>query len=431
MMPADPTGPEPARASPSPSAAAAAAEPACSPGRAPVAVIGAGIVGACVAWELRKRGHEVVLIDRDEPGRGASFGNSGAISPGSVAPLAMPGVLGSVPGMLLDPSAPLYLPPSYLVTAFPWLARFVAAARPERVRAIAAELAALHAGAIGNHLRLAAEIGAPELVIRAGHLHLYRDAAARAADEASWDLRRRHGVAFEALDRDGVLALEPAVGPAYAAGVFLADHATCTNPFRYVTRIVEAFVARGGRLVRDRLVSLEPAADGRWTCVGERARHPASQVVLAAGAWSLELLRTVGLHAPLETQRGYHVTFQVDRAPVSRTVVLTDRKIFLAPMETGLRAGGTVEFGGLAREPDYARADRLAAFTVEAFPSLARAPFTKWMGHRPCMPDTLPRVGPVDGRPGMWLAFGHGHLGLTDSANSAKVIAELMTPAAA
>jgi len=393
---------------------------------APIAVVGAGIVGACVAYELRKRGHDVALIDRDEPGRGASFGNSGAISPGSVVPLAMPSVLGSVPGMLLDPSAPLYVPPSYLITAFPWLARFVASARPERVRAISASLAVLHAGAIENHLRLAAEIGAPELIRRAGHLHLYRDRAARAADSASWDLRRRHGIVFEELDREGVLALEPGIGPAYQAGVFLADHATCTNPFRYVTRIVEAYVAAGGRLVRDSVSALEPAADGSWTCVGGQARHRASQVVLAAGAWSLALLRSVGLHAPLETQRGYHVSFETDRPPVSRTVVLTDRKVFMAPMETGLRAGGTVEFGGLQREPDYTRAERLAAFTIDAFPALAQVPYTKWMGHRPCMPDTLPRVGPVGTHPGLWLAFGHGHLGLTDSANTGKLLAELI-----
>jgi D-amino-acid dehydrogenase len=402
--------------------------PAGADRAAPIAVIGAGIVGACVAYELRKRGHQVALIDRDEPGRGASFGNSGAISPGSVVPLAMPNVLASVPGMLFDRSAPLYVPPSYLVTAFPWLARFVASARPERVRAISASLAVLHAGAIENHLRLAAEIGAPELVRRAGHLHLYRDAAARAADGASWDLRRRHGVVFEDLDREALLALEPQIGPSYQAGVFLADHATCTNPFRYVTKIVEAYVAVGGQLVRDRVSALEPAADGSWTCVGEQARHRVSQVVLAAGAWSLELLRSVGMNAPLESQRGYHVSFEVERPPVSRTVVLTDRKIFMAPMETGLRAGGTVEFGGLSREPDYARAEQLAAFTIEAFPTLAKAPYSKWMGHRPCMPDTLPKVGPVGEHPGLWLAFGHGHLGLTDSANTGKLLAELITP---
>lgn len=396
-------------------------------GGAPVVVIGAGIVGACVAYELRKRGMPVLLVDRDEPGRGASYGNSGAISPGSVVPLATPGVLGTVPGMLLDPGAPLYVPPSYLLKAFPWLARFVASARPERVREIAGKLAALHAGAIENHLRLSAEVGVPELVIRAGHLHLYRDEAARAADGASWALRREHGVAFELLDRSGIEALEPGIGAQYQAGVFLADHATCVNPFRYVTAIVRAFTDRGGRLQRERLVSIEPLSGGGWRCIGEQARIEASQVVLAAGAWSLSLLRGLGLDAPLETQRGYHVTFDVERQPVSRTVVLTDRKVFMAPMETGLRAGGTVEFGGLEREPDFGRAERLAAFAEEALPALVGRPRTPWMGHRPCMPDTLPRVGPVGERPGLWLAFGHGHLGLTDSANTGTLLASLMT----
>jgi D-amino-acid dehydrogenase len=396
-------------------------------GSAPVVVIGAGIVGACVAYALRKRGREVLLIDRDEPGRGASYGNAGAISPGSVVPLATPGVLASVPGMLTDPGAPLYVPPSYLVKAFPWLARFVASARPERVREIAGQLAALHAGAIENHLQLAAEVGVPELLIRAGHLHLYRDEAARRADDASWALRREHGVVFEVLDRGGIEALEPGLGPAYQVGVFLADHATCTNPFRYVTAIVRGFVERGGRLVRDRLTAITPTSEGRWQCVGEQARYAASDVVLAAGAWSLELLRGVGIDAPLETQRGYHVTFEVAQAPVSRTVVMTDRKVFMAPMETGLRAGGTVEFGGLQREPDYRRAERLAGFAREALPALADARYTSWMGHRPCMPDTLPRVGPVSAHPGLWLAFGHGHLGLTDSANTGALLASLMT----
>jgi D-amino-acid dehydrogenase len=97
-----------------------------------VVVIGAGIVGACIAHALGARGDRVVLVDRDEPGHGASFGNSGALSPGSVAPLAMPGVLSGVPSMLLDARGPLYLPPEYLPRALPWLARFVAAARPPR-----------------------------------------------------------------------------------------------------------------------------------------------------------------------------------------------------------------------------------------------------------------------------------------------------------
>ena len=174
-----------------------------------VAVVGAGIVGTCIAYELRKRGLDVTLIDRDEPGRGCSFGNSGAISPGSVAPLAMPGIMAAVPAMLRDPEGPLHLPLGYLLRATPWLLRFVAAARPSRVAAIADQLAALHRGAVARHLALAQEVGVPELILQRGHLHLYPDARAFAKDAAAWQLREAHGYRVERLDRTGILALEP------------------------------------------------------------------------------------------------------------------------------------------------------------------------------------------------------------------------------
>src|SRR5262245_22424689 len=151
-----------------------------------VAVIGAGIVGASIALALRKRGADVTLVDRDEPGHGCSFGNSGAISPGSVAPLAMPGVLSAVPGMLRDPESPLYLPLRYLPQALPWLARFVASARPAQVEAAAARLAAVHAGALDAHEAMTRELGVPELFLRAGHLHLYPDEQALAKDAGGW-----------------------------------------------------------------------------------------------------------------------------------------------------------------------------------------------------------------------------------------------------
>jgi len=391
-------------------------------------VIGAGIVGAAIAYELQKRGARVTLIERDEPGRGASFGNSGALSPGSVVPMAMPGVLAGVPKMLFDAQGPLHVPPDYLLTALPWLARFVAAARPSQVAQIARSLARLHAGAIDGHLQLAREIGAPELILRRGHLHLYPDEAALAGDAAGWRLRAAHGVNFERIDRAGILALEPAIGPRYTAGMHMPDQATVTNPYRYVTRIVDAFVARGGRLEQAGIDALL-AADGQWRCVGQARTWQAPQVIIAAGAWSQRLLGSVGLHVPLESQRGYHARFRGIAAPISRTVVLADRKAFLAPMEDGLRIGGTVEFGGLARAPDYRRAHLLARFARDTFPGLEQAQPEVWMGHRPCFPDTLPRVGPAPGREGLWLAFGHGHLGLTDSVNTAQLLAELMIQA--
>ncbi len=398
-----------------------------SEGLGAVVVVGGGIVGVCTAYELRKRGADVLLIDRGEPGRGCSFGNSGALSPSSVVPLAMPGVLAAVPGMLGDADGPLYLPWRYLPRALPWLARFVWSARSGPVEIAATRLAALHEGSVQRHAALAREVGAPELILQRGHLHLYPDEHALSKDAAGWRLRKEHGFQFERLDRDGILALEPAVSSRYRIGIFLADHATVTNPFRYVQAILRKFLEVGGQVLRADVQALEPAAAGGWrieTTAGPRA---ARQAVVAAGAWSRRLLDPLGVKIALEAQRGYHVQFQGSAPPVSRTVVLADRKVFITPMEEGVRVGGTVEIGGLKFPANPRRADMLVRIARENFECLRDQPFSTWMGHRPCMPDSVPVIGPVAGRHGLWLAVGHGHLGVTDSVHTADMIASRMS----
>ena len=390
-----------------------------------VAVIGAGIVGAVAAYTLRQRGAHVMLIDRDEPGSGCSYGNSGAISPGSVAPLAMPGILKSLPGMLLDREGPLRLSLSYLPRALPWLARFIAASRADTVADAARRLAALHAGAVERHLALAREIGVPELILQRGHLHLYPDETALAKDAGGWRLREQYGYRFEKLDRQGILDLEPGIGARYRIGMFLADHATVLNPYRYVQAVVRAYLARGGGLLRGQAGTPERSGAG-WALTIDGARHDFQHVVVAAGAWAPRLLRPLGVRLQLESQRGYHVQFQGTSATISRTVVLADRKVFVTPMEDGLRVGGTVEIAGLSRAPDLRRAQMLERIARDTFEGIGQAPGTQWMGHRPCMPDSVPVIGEVPGQRGLWLAVGHGHLGLTDSVNTATRIADAM-----
>lgn len=398
-----------------------------------IAVVGAGIVGSCIALELRKRGAEVTLIDRDEPGHGCSYGNSGAISPASVAPLAMPGLLSSLPGMLFDRESPLFLRLRYLPKALPWLSRFLMAAEPEAAARSAARLAALHAGALDRHEALAAEIGVPELFLRRGHLHLYPDEQALAKDAGGWRMRESHGFRAERLDRAGIVALEPGIGARYKVGMYLSDHATIRNPLRYVQAVVRAFGARGGLLRRAAVRSIVPQGGKGWQVDVANAEllPPFDHVVVAAGAWSRSLLDPLGLRVHLESQRGYHVQFEGAQGLVSRTVVLADRKVFVTPMEDGLRAGGTVEIAGLSLAPDMRRAAALERLVRETFDGLVGVSTMRWMGHRPCMPDSVPVIGPADGYPGLWLAVGHGHLGLTDSVTTAQRIADRLLGGAA
>lgn len=390
-----------------------------------VLVIGAGIVGLALAWRLRLDGAAVTVVDPAPPGEGgASFGNAGAISASSVVPLAMPGLLRQVPRMLLDPAAPLHVPTRYWLRAAPWLTRFAAAARPAAVARAAAALDALHRLSTEQHLALAREVGAPELVVPRGHLYLYRDAAQLAKDAAGLDLRRSYGARIEVLDRAGVEALEPAVGPAYTVGAFLPDNAHCAEPRRYCEAIAEAFTRAGGAIERDRIAEIA-TADGRATGARGRERfYGADSVAVAAGAWSAKLLAPLGYRVPLETQRGYHVNLTSAGVEVGRPVVPADRKVFITPMEGGLRVAGTVEFGGLDRAPDPRRAALLHDDVRAVFPDTRIGHANGfWMGHRPCLPDSVPVIGPARRVRGLWFAFGHGHLGLTGSAPTAHLLA--------
>jgi D-amino-acid dehydrogenase len=390
-----------------------------------VAVIGAGVVGTSIALALRKRGAEVTLLDRDEPGSGCSYGNSGAISPGSVAPVAMPGIVRSLPGMLADAESPLFVRLAYFPQALPWLLRFLASATPEKVEATAKKLAALHAGAVDAHEAMTRELGVPELFLRGGHLHLYPDDAALAKDAGGWRLRAAHGFQVERLDRGGIEALEPNLAARYRIGMFLADHATILNPLRYVQAMARAFTAAGGRLLRSEVKGLRRSGS-EWLlqASGEAQGTAFDDVVVAGGAWSRALLDPLGVRLALETQRGYHAQFAGASGLISRTVVLADRKIFMAPMEEGLRVGGTVEIGGLRAPPDERRAAVLARIARANVNGLGDAPVQTWMGHRPCMPDSVPVIGAAPGQPHLWLAVGHGHLGLTDSLVTARRIAD-------
>ena len=380
-------------------------------------VIGAGIVGLALAWRLRSRGMDVTVLDPAPPGEGASFGNAGSISTSAVVPLAMPGVLRKLPGMLFDPEAALHVPMDYWLRALPWFLRFVASARPANVARISAAMGALHRLAVEQHRTIAREIGAPDLIHPSGSLYLYRDAAALAKDSTDWRMRAETGTRIEELDRGGITALEPAVSPAYKLAQFLPDHAHCANPHRYCTTLAEALVRAGGRIERDRALRLEVEGRRIVSVTGMRANHAADEVIVAAGAWSALLLRPLGYRIPLETQRGYHIELPSAGLGVGRCLVPSDRKVFITPMETGLRVAGTVEFGGLNRPPTPARAELLYKDLRAVLPDADTSGSSGfWMGHRPCLPDSLPVIGPSRRYGGLWFAFGHGHLGLTAAA---------------
>ena len=385
-----------------------------------VVVVGAGIVGLCVAHQLVSAGAKVRLLDPEAPGSQCSYGNSGALSAGSVAPLAMPGVLRSSLPLLTDPNGPLFVPVSYWSKAAPWLWQFVRSASLERVAEIARSLQSLLGTSVELHQAIARDIGCDDLIRTNGQLHLYPGEELLAADAGGWRLKAEHGLQMEKVDAAAIHELEPAVRhDVYRTGYFLPREAAVTSPLAYSHAIASALRERGAIFEQTRVLSLHPKADG-WhvRCSGHELH--ASQVVVCAGAWSAELLRPLRLKVPLQSQRGYHLHYPDLKEILNRIVVLADRKVFINPMRDGLRVGGTVEIDSLVAPPRMQRAAQMSAHLAAGvhLPASPGEP-ARWMGHRPCMPDSMPVLGGVPDMRGLWCAFGHGHLGLTGAPQSA------------
>ncbi|HCK18537.1 MAG TPA: FAD-binding oxidoreductase [Thalassospira sp.] len=393
-----------------------------------VVVIGAGIVGVNVGLALLGKGYDVTILDRGEPGMGASFGNAGGIAVSECAPVAMPGMLKSVPGWLMDPLGPLSVRWGYLPKMMPWLLRFLAASRKSRVEQIATNMATLLNRAWDDYDPVIKDAGLADAVFKKhGAMAVYRSNTSRKAAEYAIDLRQRNGIKLRDLTRDEVRDIEPDLAPIFACGVMEEDWGHVLDPFKITTGIFKHFLERGGKFQTAGVANFV-FRDGKpraaITDAGDMINF--DNVVVACGAWSKMLAKRLGSPVPLDTERGYNTTVPYHDAKLSRMVVCADDSFVLSPLEMGIRVGGAVELGGLLAAPNYDRAKALFAKGKEVLPKLSAEGGTEWMGFRPSMPDSTPVISRSPRHANAFFAFGHGHLGLTLGATTGRLVADLI-----
>jgi D-amino-acid dehydrogenase len=341
-------------------------------------------------------------------------------------PLGLPGMWKKVPGWLLDPTGPLHIPLRYGLRIAPWLWRFQRASSIARVNRIADALHALLTVTLDQWRPLAARAGVPELIVQQGYAFAYESAAAFEGDALGREIRRAHGVAIEVLQGPDIVAFDPALSPQLSHLVLLPEQGHCPNPLRLSRALAARLREEGAQFMTGAVSGFEVVA-GRVTRVQTDAGPvDADAVVIAAGAHSKPLAAQLGSDVPLETERGYHAMLAspgiVPRIPVASG----EGKYFVTPMEEGLRIAGTVELAGLDASPDYRRADALVDKAKRLLPALSTSSIERWMGHRPSLPDSLPVIGRSQRAGNAFLAFGHGHVGLTAAAPTGEIIADLV-----
>ena len=391
-----------------------------------VAIIGAGIQGVCNALFLQKKGIDVTLFDKDEPGCAASYGNAGHFSPYASLQLNRSDVLSDVPAMLLSSRGPLALKWNYFVKMIPWFSKYIMSCSEKKMMHTAKYMHQILDISLDAYDELFADINLDGLVEKKGIMYVWEKKGIKSR-KIEIDIREKLGVKQKILNPKEVHDLEPNLKPFYDGGVFYEYARHARNPKKIIEKLFADFLKKGGKFKKTNINNIN-FKDQKPILITENKKLLFDKVVIACGAFSKKLTDKLDEKIPLDTERGYHIHFKNYSNLLSRPVVWADRGFGITPMEQGLRVVGTVEFGGLENPLSKSRIKNLILNAKDMLNGLPENEDheDEWLGFRPTLPDFLPVIGKSKNYNNVYYSFGHHHLGWTLGAISGKIVSKMI-----
>jgi len=396
--------------------------------RADAVVLGAGIIGICVALHLQSRGRSVVLVDRRGAAEETSYGNAGLIQREGVYPYGFPHDFGALVRYSFNRTIDAHYHPSAILHIAPFLWKYWHFSRPARHEKIAHVYARLIEHCVSEHDALAKEAGAEGFMNRNGWMKVFRterERDVRFAEAARW--KAEYGLAFRTLDRNALQEEEPHLAPVLVGALHWPDPVSVDDPQGLALAYLALFESRGGRLLQGNAASLAESGSG-WSVRTGDGNLEARDAVIALGPWADTLTQALGYTLPLAVKRGYHMHYRAaGHARLNHPVLDTERGYFLAPMRRGIRLTTGAEFAMRDAIKTPVQLGRAEPIARDLFPLAERLDTEPWLGARPCTPDMLPIIGPAPRHRNLWFAFGHAHHGLTLGPITGRLVADLVT----
>ena len=394
-----------------------------------ILVIGGGVSGLASALCLLERGRGVRVIDAGRIGGGSSHGNCGTLTPSHAGPLHAPGMVGLAMRWMLTPDAPFYVRPRLDPALWRWMWRFAARCNARDWAASAAPRAAILLASRQAFPQWIAGHGLDCEFAEPGADCVFRDEAQLESYARLLPALAELGIASEIIDGAAYQAQEPAVRDGVAGAVRFPGDAQL-RPDRYVAELARAVEAAGG-IIEPRCEATGADADGDgWRVHTSGGTRRARDVVLATGAWSPLLARALGLdwlRSAMQPGKGYSITYSRPSLVPRRPLTLYERRVCVTVWDDGFRLGSTMEFSGHDRTLNRRRLGALERGAAEYLREpVGKTMREEWYGWRPLSWDDLPIIGRAPGQPHLWLATGHGMLGVSMSPATGRLLAELV-----
>jgi len=388
-----------------------------------IAVVGAGIVGICCAYFLKKSGLSVTLIDREDPGTMTSFGHACSFADYANVPVNYPGLIWDIPKMLLKKDGPLAVDFFYIVKHLPWALSFLKNCKKEKVDEIASSLTNLLKHSQISYDEIFKEVNVQEYISHEENLYLFDSKKSLDDYEYANVIRKNNSVKVRNLKKEEIKQLEPNIADVYYAGQLFTGSRHTTNPLAISTKIFEKFLELGGIYIKQNVTNLIQKENSIEISLGNKKIN-FDKIIVSAGAWSNKIANMVGDKFPLDTERGYHILFETNEKLINRPVAWSESGFYLIQIHDGIRAAGTVEIAGINKSPNSKRIAMIERQSRKVLPQLGNVKST-WMGRRPTLPDSLPIIGKSQKNNNVIYAFGHQHIGWTLGAVTGKIIDSL------
>ena len=391
-------------------------------------IIGGGIIGGCTAYYLSRKGWDVTLVEKDQFGRGASWGNCGLIVSTHLLPLNTPANLKTGLKWMFKKNAPLYIRPSMDIQRLSWLLRFAGNCHPGAIRQSTFGMAALLQPAVSLYEELIELEGISCDWDRQGALHLFETERDLRDFAAVDEVARRFGLGAQMLDTKALLEMEPALDNRLAGGWF-DPFVAQIRPDRFMTALKHVLQRHGVHVIENcRFDSFHSESKRAVSAVTSKGIIDGDTFVVAAGAWTPRLNRVLGVRIPIQPGKGYSVTFpNADFLP-TKPCFFENVRVVATRWNSGFRLGGTMEFSGY---DEHLNRRRIGALSTSASEYLRGFNTTEveeeWYGWRPMTTDGLPVIDRPPGFDNVMIAAGHNMLGLTLGPVTGKLVAELLS----
>ena len=388
-----------------------------------IAVIGAGIVGICSAYFLKKSGFNVTLIDKEKPGTMTSFGHACSFADYANVPVNYPGLIWDIPSMLLRKDGPLAIDLFYILKNLPWAISFLKNCNKEKVNEIASSLTNLLKHSQISYDEIFQDVDVSEYISHEENLYLFDSKKSFEDNEYANVIRKNNNVKVRNLNKNEVKELEPNIADVYYAGQIFKGSRHTTNPLAISNKIFDKFLELGGIYINQNVKNIIQK-ENKIELRLEDKNFYFDKIIVSTGAWSNQIANKFGDKFPLDTERGYHILFDTNEKLINRPVAWSESGFYLIQIHDGIRAAGTVEIAGLKKPPNKKRLAMIERQSRKVLPQLREVKST-WMGRRPTLPDSLPVIGKSQNNNNVIYAFGHQHVGWTLGAVTGKIIDSL------